>query len=770
MEKSGLADTPPLVCVVSGVPHAQHVTRVCLPRACVSRVADVEAHDDVGLGARRLDVWKTLRFIMRKETRRQQRHMKTHGPAVRQSDVPWVTMPYTFASESVNETTDDGFEGLDMADDDFLGLQTAEGFDVVYETDETGNRRAKIVKLNETNKRKQKQKEAPIKPYPAEPIKKRKVDDDEDVGAMLQAARERGILEQDDTGDDGKEDADASAPGWAPYALHPVLKKAMVALGFNTPTDVQAATLPPSLGTDAMPPRDVVGVAQTGSGKTLAYALPILQYILENTAHSQDPARSLEALVLTPTRELALQVCSHIRAVVEAGGRFANVAAICGGMSVQKQERVLLQHGGAHIVVATPGRLWDMIKHDDALALRVRRTRFLVIDEADRMIEAGHFAEMDLLLQMVRRTKGAAADANPDMQTFVYSATMSKALQTNLKRALWRKKQRREAEPSNTLDDLLARVDFRDAEPIVIEMATQRHVADTLYEAKMECVGQDKDAYLYYILLRYPGRTLVFVNAIDGVRRLVPLLTLLGIPAYPLHGQLQQQQRLKNLDRFRRAPHAALLATDVAARGIDIQGVDHVVHFQVPRSADTYVHRAGRTARAGREGVSIALIEPSELRLWRAIWQALERQDTVPTMPVEYTFLTPIRERLALARDIDALSHAQTKESHDDHWLRSLAREADVEYESDEEPDPDANVSHHRRHSSTKARVAQLKAQLAHMLSRPLQARGMSQKYLTSTTRPGYVHALLEGRHAPHMLGMTRSKIHDDMSAKKQRT
>ena len=127
------------------------------------------------------------------------------------------------------------------------------------------------------------------------------------------------------------------------------------------------------------------------------------------------------------------------------------------------------------------------------------------------MIEAGHFAEMDLLLQMVRRTKGAAADANPDMQTFVYSATMSKALQTNLKRALWRKKQRREAEPSNTLDDLLARVDFRDAEPVVIEMATQRHVADTLYEAKMECVGQDKDAYLYYILLRYPGRTLVFV-------------------------------------------------------------------------------------------------------------------------------------------------------------------------------------------------------------------------------------------------------------------
>lgn len=698
--------------------------------------------------------------------------------------MPWVNVPYATVSESVNETTEDGFENLDFAGDDFLGLQTAEGFDVVYENDQSGQRRVKIVKVENTKgKEKEPKKEVKRNSKDSKETrqlvsKKRPAEThDDDIGATLQVAREQALLEEDDAGDDGNEAADAAAPGWASFPLHATLKTAMAKLNFAKPTDVQAAALPLALGSDTSPPRDVVGVAQTGSGKTLAYALPVLQYILERGAQDENDARPLDALVLTPTRELALQVCTHMRAVIDAGGRFANVAAVCGGMSVQKQQRVLQQHGGAHIIVATPGRLWDLLQHDDALALRVRRSRFLVIDEADRMIEAGHFAEMDAILRMVRRTKGAVADANPDMQTFVYSATMTKALQTNLKRAPWRKKQRRVAEPSNTLEDLLARVDFRDDEPAVVEMATQRHVADTLHETKIECVASDKDAYLYYLLLRYPGRTLVFLNAIDGVRRLVPLLSLLNIPAYPLHGQLQQQQRLKNLDRFRRANNAVLLATDVAARGIDIQGVDHVVHFQLPRTADTYVHRAGRTARAGHIGVSIALIEPGELRLWHDIWCTLGRHDTVPPMPVEYAFLTPIRERLSLARQIDSLSHAQTKESHDDAWLKNLARDADLEYESDaSDPDGDVDATQRRRARKqtragpSAAKLGTLKEKLKTLLARPLQARGTSQKYLTSNTRPDFVQALLDGRHAPHMLGVTSSSVHADMAVPKSRT
>ncbi|WFD27428.1 RNA helicase [Malassezia nana] len=695
---------------------------------------------------------------------------KARGTPVHHRDVPWVALPISSASESVNETTDDAFEGLDMTGDDFLGLQTAEGYDVVYETDSTGkNKRMRIVKVSDDGSKKKKG-ASPSGPAQdtkrartaSEPARQLVVPEpstshaetgtdatsasnlyDMDVGAALTMAREQGLLENDDAGDDGKEAAEAALPGWASLPLHPRLKLALSQLQFTKPTHVQAQAIPPSLGVDG-PARDVVGIAQTGSGKTLAYGLPILHYILENTADSTDAERPLDALILAPTRELALQVSAHLQAVTEAGGRFANVAAVCGGMSIQKQQRVLQQHGGAHIVVATPGRLWDMLKHDDALALRVRRTRFLVIDEADRMVEAGHFAEMDAILGMVRRTKGAVVDANQEMQTFVYSATMSKGLQANLKKAYWRKKQRR-SQLTNTLDDMLARVDFRDEEPWVVELIPERHVADTLWETKVECTGPDKDAYLYYILLRYPGRTLVFLNAIDGVRRLVPLLTTLGLAAFPLHGQLQQQQRLKNLDRFRKTPHCVLLATDVAARGIDIPGVDHVVHFQLPRSADTYVHRAGRTARAGHMGVSIALLEPSEVRLWQDIWHTLQRADTVASLPIEYAFLRPIRERLALAKEIDRLAHAQSKASHDDAWLRQLAKDAELDYDSDPS-DPDADhVGHKRKRHAQPHALARLKQQLAEMLARPLSARGVSQKYITSGTRADFVKTMLAG-------------------------
>ena len=135
-----------------------------------------------------------------------------------------------------------------------------------------------------------------------------------------------------------------------------------------------------------------------------------------------------------------------------------------------------------------------------------------------------------------------------------------------------------------------------------------------------------QDAYLYYFLLRYPGRTLVFLSAIDGIRRLLPLLELLGFAAFPLHSQLEQRQRLKNLDRFKNTEHAVLLATDVAARGLDVPAVDHVVHYQVPRTADAYVHRNGRTARAMRRGFSLLVCGPDERRVVRALLGSLGRR------------------------------------------------------------------------------------------------------------------------------------------------
>ncbi|KAI3626233.1 hypothetical protein CBS9595_001594 [Malassezia furfur] len=774
---------------------------------------------------------------------------------VRASAVPWKNVPLSSQAENVNETTDEGFDMLDMNDDDFMGLQAVEGYDVEYEPDASGrNKTVRIVEAKPKGKGK-KGKAAAARPSDAEtpaapkekPTAKSKkakasadaraepaqraapapqsdssehdvgegsVTADEepettnedaesldgsdeasepaapeprsaplsakarraalheaadlDVNAALGQARAQGLLLDDDSGDDGQERADAQLPGWRDFPLLAPIKRALHALSFAKPTDVQAKTLPLSLGLDG-PPRDVVGVAETGSGKTLAYGLPVLQYICHTADSDAGPDRPLEALILTPTRELALQVTQHLRAVSAAGGHFAHVATVCGGMSVQKQQRLLEQRGGAHIVVATPGRLWDVLKQDDAFARRVRQARFLVIDEADRMVETGHFAEMDAILRMVQRTPGPLP-ANDAMQTLVFSATMAKALQQNVRKKQWRKK-RRAVEPTNTLDDLLSRVDFRDAEPAVVELVPERRVAANLLEAKIECVNKEKDTYLYYLLMRYPGRTLVFLNSIDGVRRLTPILSALDLDVYALHGQLQQQQRLRNLDRFRselRGRSKVLLATDVAARGIDVEGIDHVVHFQVPRTADAYVHRSGRTARAGHHGIAVLLVEPSEQHMLQAIWKALQRTDALATLPIEYTLLDAIRARLALAKEIDQLQHRHDKASHEDAWIRKLANEADLELESDSDAEEQRDRAHAKRPpSKSDARLAALRAELRAQLARPITPRGVSQKYLTSGVRPDVVQRLLRGD--KEVLGIKRSTAHADLSAKNKR-
>lgn len=804
------------------------------------------------------------------------RRAATHRASARPSNVPWVNVPLSSQAENVNETTDDGFETLNINDDDFMGLQAVEGYDVEYEPDSTGrNKTVRIVEAQDKKKAPKKSASKQDAPKPAKGAKKspserhtktseaRTADDatakraaqpgpsqkkrkvpqsqeessarahpdahdmdeedavdnaesdepaeaedldepvgdaddnadqspseselsaaptarrsstkerraarldqeaDYDINAALLHAREQGLLVEDDTGDDGQERADEALPGWRDFPLLAPIKRALLQLNFTKPTEVQAKTLPLSLGLDGTL-RDVVGVAETGSGKTLAYGLPILQYIAQHP--DEPPERPLEALVLAPTRELALQVTQHLRAVSTAGGRFAHVATVCGGMSMQKQQRLLEQHGGAHIVVATPGRLWDLLKQDDAFARRVRQTRFLVVDEADRMVETGHFAEMDAILRMVQRTSGALP-ANEAMQTLVFSATMAKALQQNLKRKQWRKKQRT-ADSSNTLDDLLSRIDFRDAEPAVVELVPERKVASNLLEAKIECISKEKDTYLYYLLVRYPGRTLVFLNSIDGVRRLTPILSTLGFDVYPLHGQLQQQQRLKNLDRFRspmQGKAKVLLATDVAARGIDVEGVDHVVHFQLPRTADAYIHRSGRTARAGQHGISVALVEPNEQRVLLGIWRALQRTDALAALPIEYTLLDAIRERLALAKQIDQLQHKHDKASHEDAWVRKLADEADLDLDSGSDSDVHGDRPSAKR-SKGDARLAALRAQLRALLARPITPRGVSQKYLTSSTRPELIARLLEGDR--EVLGIKRSTAHADMSATKRR-
>ncbi|KAG7088202.1 hypothetical protein E1B28_012219 [Marasmius oreades] len=191
------------------------------------------------------------------------------------------------------------------------------------------------------------------------------------------------------------------------------------------------------------------------------------------------------------------------------------------------------------------------------------------------------------------KTEGKAevisADAETRLQTFVFSATMSKELQRNVKESRPKNSGGKHRQATSTLDDLLLCLDVRDPEgPEVIDLSPEHGVVDTLVESKVECLVADKD------------EPLVFLSAIDGVRRLLPLLEMLGQKVYPIHSQLEMRQWLKNLDRFKSSSKSVLLATDIAARGLDIKGVDHVVHYQVPRSADVYVRRNGQPVREAR--------------------------------------------------------------------------------------------------------------------------------------------------------------------------
>ncbi|KAK9893420.1 P-loop containing nucleoside triphosphate hydrolase protein [Cystobasidium minutum MCA 4210] len=631
---------------------------------------------------------------------------------------------------------------------------------------------------------------------------------------------------------------DAVLPGFKDVHLLPSLKRAIYSLEFSKPSEIQEEVLSTVLQDDTfeVKQKDIVGVAETGSGKTLAYSLPILQDILSNIP-AEGESKGLTALILCPTRELALQIRQHVGNVVyrasippnaegiipadqlenaadEAKGKTkrtkhtprANIVAVCGGMSVQKQKRLLSAKHGVDIIVATPGRLWELISsggEDSAeLGKAIKRVKYLVLDEADRMIETGHFAELDNIVGLVRRSqKGQNAKATgatgkgkgkgkveledeleatmeddfahpedsleatavrEDVNTYVFSATMSKELQRNLKKKGKPSKRfaisDEEKGHLGALGTLLAKLDFRDPDPTVIDLTSQSGLVATLQEAQVECMVSEKDYYLYYFLLRYPGRTLVFLGSIDGIRRLNPLLQMLKLDVAVLHSGMQQRARLKALDRFRSSNSMVLLATDVAARGLDVPAVEHVVHYQLPRSADTYIHRSGRTARAGNKGISLQLVAPEEKATQRALMKNLGRDGNIRELPVEFSLLTKIKERVDLARNIEVASHRADKASHDEAWLRKAAEDMEIGLSDDE-----AGTSTKRQAKNAKGKEKQLKEQLDRLLAQPLVMRGISSRYITSGGNSAFVESMLKGDSHDKLLGLPKSRAVDDL-------
>jgi ATP-dependent RNA helicase RhlE len=367
---------------------------------------------------------------------------------------------------------------------------------------------------------------------------------------------------------------------FAALGLRPELVRAVADEGYEVPTPIQRETIPL-----ALTGRDVVGSAQTGTGKTAAFLLPILERL------SRARGAGLRALVLVPTRELAEQVLERATAYGRHLGLRA--AAIYGGVSMEPQTRALAR--GVDLVVATPGRFLDHLGrgHLDLSGIEV-----LVLDEADRMLDMGFAPDVRRIL-----------DALPaERQTLLFSATISGDV------------------------DRLARRALRDH--AAVETAQRATPADGI-EHGILAVDRlfKRDALLRILNLGLARRTLVFTRTKYGAEKLARYLRHEGVPAEALHGDKVQSARLRTLEEFRAGRVLTLVATDLAARGIDVEGIELVVNFDVPEDPETYVHRVGRTARAGARGLALTLMAPAESLLVadieKLIGQAFPR-DVVP--------------------------------------------------------------------------------------------------------------------------------------------
>jgi ATP-dependent RNA helicase DeaD len=377
-----------------------------------------------------------------------------------------------------------------------------------------------------------------------------------------------------------------SLDGFSTLGLEPALTDALVALGYEEPTAIQREAIPPLLAG-----RDVLGQAATGTGKTAAFALPLLSRIGRAEG---ERGRAPRGLILVPTRELAMQVAEAVHTYGRALG--IRVLPIYGGQSISQQLRALDR--GVDVVVATPGRALDHIGRG---TLNFDAVETVVLDEADEMLDMGFADELEAILKAVPKQR----------QTALFSATMAPRILQIAKRHLH--------------------------DPVRVTIAREKDVpgeAPRVREIAYIVQRRHKAAALARVMdMEDSAAAIVFCRTRIEVDELTQTLGARGYSAEALHGGLSQEQRDRVLRRFRDGASDMLVATDVAARGLDIDRVSHVVNFDVPSSPDAYVHRIGRTGRAGREGVAITLAEARDYRLLRNIEAVTKRKITTENVP-----------------------------------------------------------------------------------------------------------------------------------------
>ncbi|NJL82391.1 MAG: DEAD/DEAH box helicase [Chloroflexaceae bacterium] len=363
--------------------------------------------------------------------------------------------------------------------------------------------------------------------------------------------------------------------------LSPARAEQLEGLGFQAPTSIQAEAIPQLLAG-----RDLVGQSQTGTGKTAAFSLPVLE-----TLDLQ--LRAVQALILTPTRELAQQVTQAIKDL-SGGDRRLQVLTVCGGQAIDRQIRSLQK--GSQVVVGTPGRILDLLERKE---LHFDKLRWVVLDEADEMLSMGFIDD-------VKKILGATP---PQRQTACFSATMPKAIRELIEQFLH--------------DPVTVSIKQAKAAPARIEQS--------VYMIPRQ--WSKLQALLPILEVENPESAIIFVRTKRTAAELTAHLQEAGQSVDEYHGNLSQSQRERLVQRFREGRIHLVVATDIAARGLDVEHLSHVINFDLPDNSETYIHRIGRTGRAGRDGRAIALIEPKDRRLLRQIEQRMRQPLSIAQIP-----------------------------------------------------------------------------------------------------------------------------------------
>ena len=366
------------------------------------------------------------------------------------------------------------------------------------------------------------------------------------------------------------------------------INNAIEELGYTTPTPIQAKAIP-----DVLKGRDLMGIAQTGTGKTAAFSLPLLNHICINDR--EPPRKGTRALILTPTRELASQIADSIRDYGK-NMEFLSVTTVFGGVSIQRHIKRL--SGGNDIIVATPGRLIDLL---DRKSVTLKDVEFLILDEADQMMDMGFIHALKKIVPLVPK----------DRQTLFFSATMVPAIKKLAGQFL--------------------------NNPVTVSVTPPNSTAEKV-EQRITFVDKAEKQNLLGLSLLDPAveRALVFTRTKHGADRVVKRLAQIGIDSMAIHGNKSQAQRQRALLAFREDKIKVLVATDVAARGIDIPGITHVFNFEIPNVPEQYVHRIGRTARANRSGIAHAFVDKDERAYLKDIQKLLKTTIPVVELPEDF--------------------------------------------------------------------------------------------------------------------------------------